>query len=282
MNSFEANKIFGAILGAVFVLFGGSLLAEAIFHSELPEREGFAIVAQEQTGGGDAEAPAAVPIAVLMQEADAEAGAAIFKRCQACHSGEKGGPNLVGPDLWDIVNRPIAIHEGFSYSSAMMAFSEDHSVHWDYEHLNGFLHNPRQYVSGTAMSFAGINKDQDRANLIAYLRTLSDNPAPLPEAAPAAAAGDDAAAAEGEAAPADGAAAPAGQEPAPAEGQEAAPASGQDGAATQDADGVPAVTEPGTSTTQQGSTQAPATTDPSTGEAVPSQQPAAPATGNNP
>ena len=253
MNSFEANKIFGAVLGTVFVLFGGSLLAEVIFHSEAPERPGFAIEVPEDTGAA-AEAPAAVPIAVLMQDADAEAGAAVFKRCQACHSGEKGGPNLVGPDLWDIVNRPIAVHEGFSYSAAMNAFSEDHAVHWDYEHLNGFLHNPRQYVSGTAMSFAGINNDGDRADLIAYLRTLSDSPAPLPEVEAAPAEGGDAAApAEGgdAATPAEG-----GDAAAPAEG-EAAPAEGE---------AAPAVTDPRTTTTPDGAPQAPATTDPSTGE----------------
>lgn len=258
MNSFEANKIFGAVLGTVFVLFGGSLLAEVIFHSEAPERPGFAIEVPEDTGAA-AEAPAAVPIAVLMQDADAEAGAAVFKRCQACHSGEKGGPNLVGPDLWDIVNRPIAVHEGFSYSAAMTAFSEDHAVHWDYEHLNGFLHNPRQYVSGTAMSFAGINNDGDRADLIAYLRTLSDSPAALPEV--------EAAPAEGEAAPAEGEAAPAAEgEAAPAAAGEAAPAAGE---------AVPEVTDPGTTTTTDGAPQqVPATTDPSTGEQGASPAPA--------
>ncbi len=246
MNSFEANKIFGAVLGTVFVLFGGSLLAEVIFHSEAPERPGFAIEVPEDTGAA-AEAPAAVPIAVLMQDADAEAGAAVFKRCQACHSGEKGGPNLVGPDLWDIVNRPIAVHEGFSYSAAMNAFSEDHAVHWDYEHLNGFLHNPRQYVSGTAMSFAGINNDGDRADLIAYLRTLSDSPAPLPEV---------------EAAPAEG-----GDAAAPAEGGDAAaPAESGNAAAPAEGEAAPAVTDPRTTTTPDGAPQAPATTDPSTGE----------------
>lgn len=183
MDSFEANKIFGALLGTVFVLFGGSLLAEGIFHSELPEKPGFAIEAAEPQAGGAA-APAAnevTPVAQIMASADPEAGAAIFKRCQACHSGEKGGPNKVGPDLWDVVNRPIAAHEGFSYSTAMKEFSENGSVHWDWDHLNHFLHGPKQYIKGTAMGFAGLPKDQERADLLAYLRTLSDNPAPLPQ-----------------------------------------------------------------------------------------------------
>ncbi|WP_082652312.1 cytochrome c family protein [Aureimonas sp. AU12] len=208
MNSFEANKVFGALLGTVFVLFGGSLLAEGIFHSEAPEQPGFAIVAAEPTAGGAAAPAAAVttPVGQIMQTANAEAGAAIFKRCQACHSGEKGGPNKVGPDLWDIVNRPMASHEGFSYSAAMTEFSQGKTVLWDWDHLNHFLHGPKQYIKGTAMGFAGLPKDQERADLLAYLRSLSDNPPPLP--APDAGATE--ASAEGAAAPAgDATAAPA-------------------------------------------------------------------------
>lgn len=208
MNSFEVNKIFGALLGTVFVLFGGSLLAEGIFHSEAPEKPGFAIVAAEPTEGGAA-APAAAgvtPVGQIMQTANAEAGAAIFKRCQACHSGEKGGPNKVGPDLWDVVNRPIASHEGFAYSAAMTEFSQGKTVVWDWDHLNHFLHGPKQYIKGTAMGFAGLPKDQERADLMAYLRSLSDNPPALP----AADAGATEASAEGAAPAAEGAAAPAG------------------------------------------------------------------------
>ncbi|WP_061936790.1 cytochrome c family protein, partial [Aureimonas sp. AU22] len=206
MNSFEANKIFGALLGTVFVLFGGSLLAEGIFHAEAPEKPGFAIEVPDAPAGGGA-APAAnevTPVGQLMQTANAEAGAAIFKRCQACHSGEKGGPNKVGPDLWDVVNRPIASHEGFSYSAAMTEFSEGKTVVWDWDHLNHFLHGPKQYIKGTAMGFAGIAKDQERADLLAYLGTLSDNP-PAPPAPDAGAPAGGEAAAEG-AAPAEGAA----------------------------------------------------------------------------
>ncbi len=197
MNSFEANKIFGAALGVVFVLFGGSLLAEGIFHAEAPEKPGFAIAVPDAPAGGGGAAPAAnevTPVGQLMQTANAEAGAAIFKRCQACHSGEKGGPNKVGPDLWDLVNRPIASHEGFSYSAAMTEFSQGKTVVWDWDHLNHFLHGPKQYIKGTAMGFAGIPKDQERADLLAYLGTLSDNPAALPAPDAGAPAGGEAAA----------------------------------------------------------------------------------------
>ncbi len=197
MNSFEANKIFGAVLGTIFVLFGGSLLAEALFHAEAPEQPGYVIVAAEPGEGGDA-APAAAedpPVAALLQTADVEAGASQFKKCAACHSIEKGGPNKVGPHLWDAVMRPIASVPDFGYSTAMQEFSEGGEVKWDYEHLYGFLKNPKGYIPGTAMGFAGLKKPEDRANLIAYMREQADSPAALPEA-PAEAPAEEAAAEE--------------------------------------------------------------------------------------
>ncbi len=202
------NMGVGALLGTIFVLMSVSIASEGIFHSAAPEKEGFTIVAAEGTteGGAEGAAEAATtPIATLLASADASAGEAVFKKCQACHSGEKGGPNKVGPDLWDIVNRPIAAHEGFSYSAAMKTFAEGGKQVWDFDHLNHFLAAPKKYIAGTAMGFAGLKKDDERANLIAYLRSLSDNPAPLPSPS-----------AEGAAAE------PAAESPAPAEG--AAPA----------------------------------------------------------
>ncbi|MBC8130643.1 MAG: cytochrome c family protein, partial [Rhizobiaceae bacterium] len=177
MDSFEANKIFGAVLGTVFVVFGGSLLAEGLYHSEVPETAGYAIVAAEAPAAGEGgEAVAAVPVATLLASADAARGEAQFKKCASCHAGEQGGENKVGPALWGVVNRPIASHEGFAYSAALTAFSEGGAVAWDFEHLNGFITSPKGYVTGTSMGFAGLRDDADRADLLAYLRTLSDSP----------------------------------------------------------------------------------------------------------
>lgn len=220
MDSFEINKVLGGLLGTAFVVFSISLVSDAIFAAPVPEKPGFAIEAAEEGGaaaGGGEAAPAAVPVAQLLASANAEAGAAVFKKCAACHSIEKGGPNKVGPDLWAVVNRPIASHEGFSYSGAMKEFSQGGSVVWDFEHLNHFLASPKGYIKGTAMGFAGIKKDDERANLLAYLNSQADTPAPLP-AADAVPAAEPAAAPAGEAAPA-----------APAEG--AAPAAPAEGAA---------------------------------------------------
>lgn len=224
MDSFEFNKLIGALLGAVFVVFSVSIIGDAIFAAPHPAREGFAIEAAEP--GDDAGGPAAPteePIAVLLASADIDAGQAVEKRCMTCHTTEKGGANKVGPNLWDIVNRPIASHEGFSYSAPMKEFSQGGTVVWDYEHLNQFLLSPKGLVRGTAMAFAGLKNPKDRANLIAYLRTFSDNPAPLPEPpAPTenASAPADAEPAGGEAAPAEDAA-PAAEEAAPAPAEEA-------------------------------------------------------------
>ena len=164
-------------------------------------------------------------IATLLQSADPARGETVFKRCAACHTGEKGGANKVGPHLWDVLDRPAASVEGFGYSAAMKEFGAAGNK-WDYEHLNKFLTSPKGFIKGTAMGFAGDKKDNERADLIAYLRTLSDNPAPLPTADAAPAEGGEAkpegAAPAGEAekpaeqAPAGGGEAPAPAQPAPA------------------------------------------------------------------
>jgi len=211
MDSFEVNKLIGAFLATVFVVFSISILSDGIFASHAPEQPGFVIAVPDAPAAGGAVVEERPSIAALLQTADAAAGEASFRKCTACHTGEKGGANKIGPNLWGIVNRPIASHEGFSYSSAMREFSQGGSVHWDYEHLSQFLVAPRSFVSGTAMSFAGIKNPQEEANLIAYLRTLADEPAPLPEPP----------AAETEAAPEGQAEQPAEDAPAP----EAAPAS---------------------------------------------------------
>ncbi|UHS57966.1 MULTISPECIES: cytochrome c family protein [Agrobacterium] len=182
MNS-QVNMAVGALLGTIFVLMSVSIASEGIFHAPAPEKEGYAIVA-ETTGAdsaGGEPAAAATPIAKLLASADAAKGETVFKKCTSCHSGEKGGPNKVGPDLYGVVGRPIASHEGFSYSAGMKDFSKGGAEKWDYDHLSYFIEAPKKHVPGTAMGFAGIKKETERADLIAYLRTLSDSPVPLPD-----------------------------------------------------------------------------------------------------
>lgn len=182
MNSY-VNMAAGALLSTVFVMMSVSIASEGLFHSPAPEKPGMEIVAAEEPAAGEAAAaPEMVPIAQLLAKADAAAGATAFKKCQSCHSIEKGGPNKVGPDLWSLVDRPVATHEGFAYSAGMKEFAKGGEEKWTFDHLNHFLLAPKAYVKGTAMGFAGIKNDTERANLIAYIREQADSPVPLPAA----------------------------------------------------------------------------------------------------
>jgi cytochrome c len=179
MDSFEFNKIAGAVLATALVVFGLKELSGAVYHTQAPEKPGFIIEVAEASGTAEAPADAgpAVSIGTLLAAADATKGAATAKACMACHDFTKGGPNKTGPNLWDVVERDEAAHPGFNYSEGFLAHKGEK---WTYENLNEFIKNPKSKMPGTKMGFAGVKKDQDRANVIAFLATLSDAPKPFP------------------------------------------------------------------------------------------------------
>lgn len=214
MDSYEFNKIAGWVLTALVTALGLSILTGAMFPVHKLEKPAFIVEGVEEeggaSGGGDV---AEKPIAAYLATADIAKGEAQFKKCASCHTIDKGGASGIGPNLYGIVGGHHAHLASFGYSDAMKATS---GKNWDWDALSHWIQNPKKYIPGNKMSFAGIGKPEDRANLIAFLNSKSDSPLPMPavpvEAPAAAAPAADAApapAADAAAAPAEAAAAPA-------------------------------------------------------------------------
>lgn len=179
-SSLEFNKALAAVLTAGIIASGVGVASRMIYHPVVPAERAYPIdmAAVEAAGEGAAqEQEETVELSALLATASAESGVAVTKKCAACHTFEQGEANKIGPNLWGVLGRDIASVPDFSYSSAL---SEKEGV-WDYDGLNEFLTSPKGWAPGTKMAFAGLGKAQDRADLLLYLRSLSDNPPPLPE-----------------------------------------------------------------------------------------------------
>lgn len=187
MGSLEFNKFAGALLGSfLFIMALGILTNDIVFKPvasalpgfDLPEAEG-----DEHGGGETVVAKIETSIAEFLLDADVAKGQKAFKKCAACHTADEGGANKVGPNLYNIVGRTVANVAGFSYSSAALEWNSEGRA-WSYEDLAAFLAKPKDFLKGTKMGFAGMKKGKDRANMLAYLQTLSATPVEFPAFVP--------------------------------------------------------------------------------------------------
>jgi cytochrome c len=181
MDAHEFNKIAAAVLSALLLIFGSATLMEIWRSGSKSKVVGYALPAPQAgatQGAAPAESSVTLPkIAELMSKASADGGAAVFKKCAVCHTPDKGGKNGVGPNLWGVVGRKVAATDGFAYSPAMKAKGGE----WTWDHLVAYINAPAAAVPGNKMAFAGIKDAGELADLLVYLRTLSDSPAALPK-----------------------------------------------------------------------------------------------------
>ena len=172
------NTIAGWVLGAGIVALGATIVTGEVFHNERPEKMGYPIEGVEVEGEAGA-AEAEQPIAFYLASADPRLGEGVFKKCAACHTVNQGGANGLGPNLWATMGKPLAHVPGFAYSDAL----KGKGGNWDWEPMNQWLKSPKAFAPGTKMTFAGLSKPEDRANLMAYLNAQGSNiPVPPPPA----------------------------------------------------------------------------------------------------
>lgn len=185
MDQFELTKIAGAAICALLLIFGPKTIIDIrqAEHGGTHKAAGYALPVAKAgaAAGATTAAPADAGFSVAkvteaLAKANVENGKDIFKKCSSCHSADKGGKALQGPNLWGIVGRAKGAVTGFGYSEALKAKGGE----WSYDHLAQFVNNPKGFLAGTKMVFAGLNAPADVADLLGYLRSLADTPAPLP------------------------------------------------------------------------------------------------------
>ena len=175
MDSFEINKIITAILVTVLVVFGISKIADTIFEVKKPDVKGYKVEINSSSKT-EKSAESQIDINALLAMGDVEHGKKVFKKCAACHSVNQGGGNKIGPKLWNVMFRPVGAVTDYKYSKALIA----HGKVWSYKEMNSYLIKPQAHIKGTKMAFAGLKKEKDRASVILYMNSMSDNPLPKP------------------------------------------------------------------------------------------------------
>ena len=181
MDSFEINKIIAAILLTALIIIGIGKFTDVLFHVDKPKQSAYKIDGLESTvasisSSSEMKVVEKVDIGQLLALGDLAHGEKVFKKCSACHMIASGGKNMIGPNLWGVIGRTAGSISDYKYSKAMVAYAKQ----WNFEEMNSYLIKPQAYIKGTKMAFAGLRKEKDRASVILYLNSKSDNPKTLP------------------------------------------------------------------------------------------------------
>jgi cytochrome c len=177
MDSFEVNKYAGAVLAALLTLFGTKTILDLALRKHAPEKPGYVLPVSAAGGAATAVAAPKLNLAADLPKADLANGANVFKICAACHTADKGGPNKVGPNLYGIVGRKVGMEPSFDYSPAMKSYGGD----WTFERIAAYLQDPKVAVPGNKMAFPGVKDPADLVDVLGFLRSKADSPAPLPK-----------------------------------------------------------------------------------------------------
>ena len=177
MDSFEINKIIAAIIFTVLVVFGIDKITDIIFHVEKPSEAAYKVEAPVvKTASSKSSGSESLNLKDFLALGTIEHGKQVFKKCTACHQIAVGGKNMIGPNLWGVIGRTSGSVSDYKYSKAMIA----HGKEWSFEEMNSYLIKPQAHIKGTKMAFAGLRKEKDRASVILYMNSKSNNPKPLP------------------------------------------------------------------------------------------------------
>ena len=177
MNGFEINKIIAALIFTVLVVFGIGKISDIIYNVKKPSQAAYVVEAPTvETKISTSAGAGSVDIKALLAMGTLEHGKKVFKKCTACHVVAKGGKNKIGPVLYGVLGRQSAAISDYKYSKALVA----HGKKWSYGEMNAYLLKPQAHIKGTKMAFAGLKSEKDRASVILYMNTFSDNPLPKP------------------------------------------------------------------------------------------------------
>ncbi len=176
MDGFEINKIVAAVIIGVLLVFGVGKFTDYLFYVEKPAQPAYVVEAPVLKVSSSSNNASTVDIAKLLSMGTVEHGQKVFKKCSACHVVAKGGKNKIGPALYGVMGRKSASISNYKYSKALIA----HSKTWSYDEMNAYLIKPQAHIKGTKMAFAGLKSEKDRASVMLYMNSKSDNPLTKP------------------------------------------------------------------------------------------------------